>query len=147
MKRFEFPLARVAHWYEQALRSDEAALRSTLEGIGTLDRQVQAVQQRKAVEQTRMQSSQILTGVELQVLALYTKQAERESARLLATRARLEVLAAEQRTKLVASRRRARLMENLQSRKREEWQRDVDREENAIASELYLTKFTRESNE
>lgn len=145
MKKFEFPLARVASWYQQELSLEQLALQNLQTQLLELDQQVQAIHLRKAAEQERMLGAATLNGYELQSLAGYTTHLLAEIDRLRPLRARLTKRIEEQKARVVVRHRKVRLMENLEQKRREEWRQALGKEEDALASELHLARIAREA--
>jgi hypothetical protein len=143
MKRFEFPLERVRRW-----RAGQAALEELkLEQLG--ERLAKLGVEKRSAEAARLESEREVLGhspaeaTDLQSLDAYRRhtrskirgieERERETAELIG----------QQRQRVVQARRAVELLERLKQRAMEEWQAACDREQESLAAELYLARFTR----
>ncbi|MEP7353125.1 MAG: hypothetical protein ABI824_07820 [Acidobacteriota bacterium] len=147
MKKFEFPLARAAQWYRQNLASQQTVLQGILKDLAELEGRMQSLRQAKTLEQERVISSSVLLGGELRDLADYAEliRSKLEAARPLQTH--LMARAEAQRKTVLECHRRVRLMENLETRRREEWLLELNKDQDALASDLFLAGLIRQQNE
>jgi hypothetical protein len=147
MKKFVFPLRRAADWYRQTLSVEEAALQRMVGEIRNLERMAESLAEREREERRQVQDRELVLGRDLESLAAYVGLIREELARLQPARARLQSRMVEQRQRVLACHRRVRLIEELQQRRRGEWARESQKEEEAVASELYLAMFQSRENQ
>ena len=143
MNRFQFPLEKVRDFRQQQLEVEEAKL----EALHT-ERQALAAESahlERETDQTRL--SLMVTGVaeaqDLVASDLYLRHLSAAKKRLAARLADWQARADKQQQAIVEARRRVRLLEKLEARKRQEWQAGVNREQENLASELYLARWKR----
>ncbi len=118
-----------------------------LEALHTERRALEDERTRLEAETADTRNSLMVTGVaEAQDLAasdLYLRHLETSKKRHAARLADWRVRADKQQQAVVEARRRVRLLEKLEERKRKEWQAAADREQEDLASELYLAGWKR----
>jgi hypothetical protein len=147
MKKFAFPLQKVADWSRQMLSSEEAGLQRLLADIRDLDRVSESLERREHEERDQVQNLEVPLGRDLQSLAGYLGLIRNEKTRLRPVRARLESRMVEQRRRVLSCHRRVRLFDELEHRRRDEWVRQVSKQEEALAAELYLSSKNFPANE
>ena len=143
MKRFRFPLEALLAIRQRKLGKLEAE-------VGALQRKrmetlesAAALEQRSAEARESIGGQHVMRGADLRLIdassqaMLEQAHASREQAR------RLEHELVEGRKAVLQARRDAEMLEKLRERDLEEWRREVDREEEALASELHLARRTR----
>jgi hypothetical protein len=143
MKRFHFPLERVRRWRDGQARLEELKLQQLAEqskGLGNEKRAVEsaaAQSQREVLEQPRIEA------IQLQSLDAFRRHT-RNKIRDLEIREREAEAAVElQRQRAMQARRDAELLERLKQKALDAWQAASDREQEALAAELYLAKRPR----
>ena len=143
MNRFHFPLEKVRDFRQRQLEMEEAKL----ETLHT-ERQALAAESahlERETEQTRL--SLMVTGVvdaqELVASDRYLRQLSAGKKRLATKLCDWKARADKQQQAIVEARRRVRLLEKLEERRLREWQAGADREQENLASELYLAKWKR----
>src|SRR6266550_4493466 len=143
MQRFHFPLEQVRDFRRQQLDMEEAKL----EALHAERRALADEWSRLEGETAETRNSLMVTGVvEAQELAasdLYLRHLETVKKRHAARMADWQVRAGKQQQAIVEARRRVRLLEKLEERKLKEWQAAADREQENLASELYLAGWKR----
>ena len=143
MKRFSFPLERVLRWREEQARLEELRLeqlRANVAALGEEKRDTALQRMRSAAD---VLSQRVVEAGELENLDSYRLHA-RTKIRDLENRMRqAEAQAAEQRQRVVEAHRQAELLDRLRSRALGEWQAASDREQEALAGELYLANRMR----
>jgi hypothetical protein len=144
MKRFEFPLDRVRRW-----RAGQATLEELkLEQLN--DQLTKLREERRSIETARIQSEQELLGqpsitaTELQSLDLYRRHTLNKIGSIQNLERQAEVLVEQQRQRVLRARRDAELLERLKGKAFDEWQAANDREQESLATELYLAKRVRQ---
>ncbi len=143
MTRFHFPLAKVRDFRQRQLEMEEAkleALHAERQALVT-----ESAHLERETEQTRL--SLMVTGVveaqELVASDRYLRQLSAGKKRLATKVCDWKARADKQQQAIVEARRRVRLLEKLEERKLREWQAGADREQENLASELYLAKWKR----
>jgi len=141
MKRFEFRLARVRDYRRQQVELEEVRLQSICAAEQALEGQRarllnETADTRRALMVTDSAVSQELAALDsyLRHLAAATKIV---GVKLDECRERIVM----QQKALVEARRRVRLMEILEERQFREWRTGLDREQENLSSELFLTRW------
>jgi len=141
VKRFEFQLARVRDYRRQQLEVEEVKLQALLTERQALESEKlrlenEAAETRQSLMVTRSAESQ-----ELVFLDSYLRHLAAEKKRHANKVADWQARALKQREAVVGARRRVLLMEELEQRQFEEWKTALDREQENLASELYLARW------
>ncbi|MEO8099761.1 MAG: hypothetical protein ABI811_18835 [Acidobacteriota bacterium] len=147
MKKFEFPLSRVTKWSIQKLSVEQLALLRLLQELADLDQRLLELREKATESQMKLQTLPVVTGYELQTLVRFMHSLVQERDRLQPSRKTLFAKIERQRQQVVAGHRSVRLLENLEVRRRSEWTLELSKEEDALASDLFLAKLARESRE
>ena len=143
MKRFSFPLERVLRWREEQATLEELKLEQLRARVAALEQQKRDTAFERVRSATEVLSHRVVEATELENLDAYRLHM-RDKIRDLGNRVRkAEVQAEQQRQKVVEARRQAELLERLKCRALAEWQAASDREEETLASELYLANHAR----
>lgn len=141
MKRFEFTLARVHDFRRRQLDLEEAKLQALLAERQGLETETARLQS----EASRTRNSLMVTGsVEAQELVaanLYLRRLGIEQTGHAAKVTDWQNRVRKQQEAMVEARRRVRLMEKLEEKQRGAWQSAVDREQEDLASELFLARW------
>jgi|SRR5581483_2808220 len=138
MKRFSFPLERVLGWREEQARVEELKLEQLRAQAAALDQQKRDTALGRARSEWEVLSQRVVEATELANLDSYRLHA-REKIRDLEQRVRqTEAQAAEQLQRVLQARRQAELLERLKQKALEEWRAANNREQEALAAELYL---------
>jgi len=143
MKRFQFPLDRVRRWRAGQAALEEGKLEQIREQLTRLR------QEKRKVETDRTESArEVLGRPTIQATDLESLDAfrlhTRDKIRDIENRERqTEAQAEQQRQRVVETRRAAELLERLKRKAWEEWQAASDREQETLATELYLAKRAR----
>jgi len=144
MKRFVFPLQRVLDFRQQ----QEEVERGRLAGLGAERRRLERQAEVQGSESRALRGAFAGRAV---VEAAVLRQAFDSAESLLRGRQRSLELASiaeqrrvEQLDVVLEARRRVRLLELLRSRRRSRHRRQADREQEALAGELYLARLRRE---
>jgi flagellar export protein FliJ len=147
MKRFRFPLDALLALRRRKLQGREAALAKlqarraeTLERAGKLERQ-------SAATRASLDSGAPLQGANLRLASaaceamLLGARAGRQAA------ARLQPEINEARRGVLETRREVETLDRMRERSLDEWRRAADREQEAIAAELFLARFSKGDND
>jgi flagellar export protein FliJ len=143
MKRFEFRLERVRDFRRQQLELEQAKL----ERLDAERRELEAESSRLAHETARTRDSLMVTtsaeARELVTADLYLRHLadarKRHDARVTAFAPRM----CKQKEAVLEARRRVRLMEKLEEKQFRDWKTEADREQENLASELFLARWNR----
>jgi hypothetical protein len=144
MKRFQFPLDRVRRWRAGQATLEELKLEQLVEQVTRLN------DQKRGMENARIQSEREVLGqpsieaIQLQSLDAFRLHT-RVKIREIENREREAGAAVEQqRQRVIKARRDAELLERLKRTALAEWQAASDREQETLATELYLAKRVRQ---
>ena len=142
MKRFQFPLERVRRWREEQAELEQAKLEQLYGQLTALDEERSRVERERAQSEQRTLGQASVEAGELAVLDVYRAHVRWRIERIENRRGEVQAAIAQERQRVTEARQRAELLERLKSKKLEEWQRAADREEEALAGELYLAKWS-----
>jgi hypothetical protein len=143
MKRFNFPLDRVRRWRLEQLNVEELRLqqlRVELEGLAASKRLIQdelTETQRQVLGQTHMH------GCELETLDSYRLHIRGRIRELENREWERGTKVIEQRAKVIEARRQFELLEQLRKKSFSAWKTAMDKEQEDLASELFLAKRSR----
>ena len=143
MKKFEFSLGRVLDWRETLARVEESKLER-------LYAERRAIESSKAVLLTeRSRTEQAVahapdhTGLELEAFDAFRRFTVAEHTRLEQRRAECTKKISAQIQVVAAKRRDVRLLEHLRQKRLLDWRRDLGREMEIQAGEIYLANWNR----
>jgi flagellar export protein FliJ len=143
MKRFEFRLERVRDFRRQQLELEEAKL----ERLDAERQELEAESARIESETVRTRDLlMVTTSAEARELAaadLYLRHLadvrKRHDEKVAGFQARIH----KQREAVIEARRRVRLMEKLEQQQLSDWTAESDREQENVASELFLARWNK----
>jgi flagellar export protein FliJ len=144
VKKFEFPLASVAKWSHQKLSVEQLALSRLGKEIDSVDKGLQELREKVADGQSTLQAQAVLTGGELQTLTRFVQKLAVDRNHLQRIRQGLVAREEAQRRRVVTEHRKVKLLDNLHERRRQEWSLELTKEEDALASDLFLAKLARD---
>lgn len=143
MAQFHFSLDKVLRWRALELASEEARL----EGFLREQLRLQTMRADLSTEKLNLDRSldtlADLRGADLRAVSAYTLHLKRQAASLAGLVAKCDRDLSEQKKKYRAAKQRLRLLEELRSRKLEEWRREQDREMESLATESFLAIWNR----
>lgn len=142
MRRFQFRLETVLGWRRLQVETEEARLRALFEELRRVEAARERVETERADAEREVLYAASATADELAALEACRAFAGRELERLAAERQRCEGLIAGQRQRLIEAERRLRLLEKLREKRRAEWRQAADREQEAVAAELFLGQWS-----
>lgn len=143
MNRFQFPLDRVRRWRREQAALEELKLQRWYAQLAALDEErARAENERAASERNVLGQSSVEAG-ELQALDAYRLHTRSRIEKIENRRGEVLAQIEKQRQQWREARRRAELLERLKTRMFDAWQTAADREEEALAGELYLAKWRR----
>jgi flagellar export protein FliJ len=141
VKRFEFQLARVRDYRRQQLDVQEVKLQSLLTERQALESESARLDTEVAGTRQSLMVTRSAESQDLVFLDSYLRHLAAEKKRHAVKVADWQARALKQREAVVEARRRVRLMEKLEERQFEEWKTALDRDQENLASELYLARW------
>ena len=143
MKRFQFPLERVRRWRAGQAALEELKLEQLREQQARLEEEKRSIQRERAHSERDVLGRQVMEATELQNLDAFRVHA-RDKIREFENRERQAAAQIEQQVeRVMEARRNAELLERLKQEAGAAWQRANDREQESLATELYLAQWTR----
>lgn len=144
MLRFRFRLETVLGWRRLHLELEETKLQSLFEELRQVDLAEDRLDAEKADADRAVLYSVSVEAHELAALDRYRLHVAREKARLRKERAGCRGRITVQQQQVIKAERDVRLLEKLRERRLAEWQTGANREQEALASELFLARWHRE---
>lgn len=141
MKRFHFPLDPVRRWRGEQARAAEIGLERLQEERSVRRRAIEFLQAGVSAEVARVLESGTVDAVSLGALDAYRRHTARECGRISVEISQWDQRIEEQRQRVVAARRQARLLDRLRERHFEQWKTEAAREEEQLASDLFLARL------
>jgi len=143
VQRFHFALAKVLDFRRRQLELEEAkfeALHSERRALESESSRLEgeALQTRQSLMVTGSAESQDLVAADL-----YLRHLSAEKRRHTSRVAEWQARSSKQQEAVVEARRRVRLFEKLEERQLRDWKAAADREQENLASELYLARWKR----
>jgi len=143
MKRFQFPLERVRRWRAGQAALEELKLEQLREQQARLEEEKRSIQRERANSERDVLGRPVMEATELQNLDAFRVHA-RDKIREFENRERQAAAQIEQQgQRVMEARRNAELLERLKQEAGAAWQRASDREQESLATELYLAQWTR----
>ena len=143
MKRFQFPLERVRRWRAGQAALEELKLEQLREQQTRLEEEKRSIQRERAHSERDVLGRPVMEATELQNLDAFRVHA-RDKIREFENRERQAAAQIEQQgQRVMEARRNAELLERLKQEAGAAWQRASDREQESLATELYLAQWTR----
>jgi flagellar FliJ protein len=143
MRRFQFRLQSVLDWRIVQRDLEEAKLQGLFAEIHRIDAAIEALGREEAEAERAVAFSPSVEAQQLTALEEHKRYAAAETVRLRRQRLDCEKRIAVQREKLVKAERDLRLLERLKERRLAEWTFEFNREQEALASELFLGRWHR----
>jgi flagellar export protein FliJ len=144
MQRFRFRLESVLAWRRLHLELEETKLQRLFEELRRVDLAGQRLDAEKAQEERAVLYAASVEARELAALESYRQHVRREKERLRKERADCQARVAAQRGLVLKAERDVRLLEKLREKRLGEWQAAADKEQEALASELFLAQWHRQ---
>jgi hypothetical protein len=145
MKRFSFPLERVRLWRAGQAALEELKLEHLREALSKLQQEKRGIQTERASSDRQVLGQPSIEAGELESLGVYRLHT-RNRIREIEKRERLAGVQVEaQRQRVIEARRAAELLDRLRHKAMEEWRIASDREQETLATELFLAKRLRRS--
>jgi hypothetical protein len=145
MKRFSFPLERVRLWRAGQAAVEELKLEHLREALSKLQQEKQGIQTERASSDRQVLGQPSIEASELESLGLYRLHTRNRIREIENRERQAEVKVDAQRQRVIEARRAAELLHRLQRKAMEEWRTASDREQETLATELYLAKRSQRS--
>lgn len=145
MRRFRFRLESVLGWRLIQLELEETKLQKLLEELRRLESQQEAFEAAKAQAERSVYASAVLEAHELRALEAHRVHITSEKKRLQARQADCAARIAAQREAVRKAEQNLRLLEKVKQRRFAEWAREVDKEQESLAAEVFLSQWQRQS--
>ncbi len=143
MKRFQFQLTTALDWRKRRMETEQARLDELLLHEAQLHQALQEAAAQRAAAADQLLQARSIDAADLAALETYRRALDSRKRRTQAELVRTGEALARQRQVLIAAMRDYRLMEKLKDRRLEEWRKQLDREMENEATELYLAKLGR----
>jgi hypothetical protein len=143
VKRFQFPLDRVRRWRSEQADLEELKLGQLRDRLTALGEEKQKTALDCARSQQQVMSQPLISPAELGGMEYYRHHTRGIIAGIENRQRQVGEEIAQQLQKVIAARQQAELLERLKQKSRAQWQSDVDREQETLATELYLAKRAR----
>ena len=141
MKKFYFPLEKALEWRKLSVEREEEKLQRLFADRNSIDQQIRAVEAEQAKLNEELAQAPSRFARELAAMDSWRQYLIRRRSTLSASRAACEQRIQAQRLSLMEARRQLQLLENLEARKRSEWQQAYDQEQETLAGELHLARM------
>ena len=143
MKRFQFQLSRVHELRREQLEVEEAKLGLLLAERQALEAESLRIENEAAATRVSLMVTGSAESQDLVASDTYLRRLAVERKKHAARTAEWQGRAAAQRHAVVEARRRVRLLDRLEERRRAEWGKAVDREQENLSAELFLARWKR----
>lgn len=143
MRRFRFPLETVRRWRESQLELEESRLQALFGELRWIEGRLKELAEAKAAAEREVLSAPVVEAQQLVALEAYRLHLEAEQERLRRQEADCARRIAVQRERVLEAERRLQLIEKLKGRHRAEWEFEFHREEEALATEVFLARWRR----
>ena len=143
MRRFRFRLESVLEWRLLQLELEETKLQGLFEELRRVDGALDALDAGKAEAERAVLGGGTVPAQQLEALDAHRLHLAREKQRLAAARVGCEGRIAAQREQVRKAERDLRLLEKLKERRQAEWRKANDREQEALAAEVFLAQWHR----
>src|SRR5580704_10108677 len=145
MKRFSFSLERVRLWRAGQAALEELKLERLREALSKLQQEKQGIQTERASSQRQVLGQPSMAATELQSLDIYRLHTRNKIREIEKRERQAEGQVEVQRQRAIEARRAAELLDRLRRKAMEEWRTASDREQETLATELFLAKRLRRS--
>jgi flagellar export protein FliJ len=144
MKRFQFPLDRVLRWRAGQAALEELKLEQLCDSLARLNQEKREVESRRSVSERDLLGQAWIQAAALQSLDRYRRHARDKIRDFEQQEKHAAAQMEEQRQRVIQARKNAELLERLKQKALEEWQAACDREQETLATELFLARRGRE---
>ncbi|MBS1825908.1 MAG: hypothetical protein JST93_11350 [Acidobacteria bacterium] len=143
MKRFQFHLQTALDWRKRQMETEQARLDELLLREGQLQQALEDTARDRARSEADLLRVKSLEAADLAALDGYLRALDHQKRRLHTAIAETQQAITRQRQLLMTAMRDYRLIEKLKQRRLGEWQQQFERELEAEATELFLSKRAR----
>lgn len=143
MKRFDFPLERVRRWRSELLSLEELKLQQLHAQRNALAAKRQEVRAELAEVERELLVRRLLEPIELERLDSYRIYIRGRILELEQSERQYETRIAAQREKLLEATRQFEVLDRLKQKALQEWRTAANKEQEDLASELFLAKSRR----
>jgi hypothetical protein len=143
MKRFQFQLERVRRWRLEQLDLEELKLQQARAERQTLADAKQRVREGLARSAQEVLAQPSMPGLELERLDSYRIHVRQRVRAFENLEQQVEAKVVEQRGRVLEARRQFELLDGLRQKALAQWKAAGDREQEALAGELFLSRATR----
>jgi len=144
MKRFQFPLDRVRRWRSEQASVEELKLGQLRDRLAALGEAKQRVELARTKSEQEVLGQPFIEAYEAQSLEDYRLHTRFQIRDIEDQQWRCEQQVVAQRQRVIEARQKAELLEKLKQRALDEWVAANNREEEALATELFLAKRQRQ---
>jgi hypothetical protein len=145
MKRFEFSLERVQRWRRSQADIEELKLRQLLADLYATDQRKCRLLEERTQAEAAILSQGIAAAEDLASLDAFRQYVRAQGRALDQIRCQQEEKIAAQRERVIEARRHFELLQRLQHNALAQWQEAFNKEQEEMASELFLAKMNRDS--
>ena len=142
MKRFEFSLEHALNWRRLRVDVERAKLEQLFAELRHLDLRKQALDQEDLMAQNEVRNQDVVRATQLFALDSFSRHWNKRVSNLEGRRVEIFRQVAEQQVRLIGAQRECDLLLKVKSRKQGEWQVEFDREQEELASEVFLAKWS-----
>jgi hypothetical protein len=143
MKRFHFSLERVREWRRLQLETEQERLEELLRERQSLIKERESLESCLAEAESAVWIGAATDAFELRALDEFRLFIASEQRKLAQRMTACHQKIVEQRQRVIEERRRAALLDRLRDRRHAEWQKEFDKELEALAAESYLATWVR----
>jgi DNA-binding HxlR family transcriptional regulator len=143
VKKFTFPLNRVKDFRQLQARLEEIKLEALYAELRALDTREVALIQSRVQAEKHLRAAKSLTGLELETFSSFQSASKEEQKRMDAARANCRGRIDKQVAIVTLKRRDVRLLEKLKEQRFEAWEKDMFKELDQQAEDLYLGRWGR----
>lgn len=140
MKRFSFPLDRVRRWRVEQAEVEALKLRQIGDRLIGLGREKQRAEMQRVTSEREVLGQPSIQASEVQSLEAYRRHIANQLREIQVRERQCQGEAEAQRQRAVEARQKAELLEQLKRKLWREWRAAAEREEESLATELYLAK-------
>jgi flagellar biosynthesis chaperone FliJ len=145
MQRFRFALQNVLQFRQTQLDLERARIEELYSALRSLEAEQAAIDIEKEGEARAVKHLGVVEPLELLALDAFARAAENRRDALQAKKSGVQETIVHQKQRVVEAQRNKELLEMLQEKRKQEWTTACDRELEEIASESFLSRWSREN--
>ncbi len=143
MKRFQFSLENAMHWRRLRADTERAKLESLFAAVRDLEGEKSLLDEEESSAHDLVKNQDTVRAQQLFALDRFSRHMSTRKELLDARRVEIADQIAKQQVRLISAQRDFELLDKLKTHKKEDWQNQFDREQEELASEVYLAKWER----